>query len=72
MAYDKAAIARRLKSLRADKGMDQETLAALSGVSVGSIARYEIGKTVMQLDTAVAITNALGCSLEKLVCRDDG
>ena len=43
MPYDKERVARRLKSLRVDAGMEQADL-----------------------------TEALGCTLEQLVCRDEG
>lgn len=70
MAYDKERVARRLKSLRMDKGWDQETLAKESNVSLGTISSIEIARNGMSLDTACKLTDALGCSLERLVCRE--
>lgn len=64
--FDTAAFARRLKALREERGMDQEALAKASGVSKGSIARYEIGMNVPRVDIAVALAGALGCSTDVL------
>ncbi len=70
MGYDKDRIARRLKSLRADKGWEQDDLARESGVSKAVIANIETARTGTSLDTAFKLTEALGCSLEQLVCRE--
>lgn len=71
MPYEKEKVSRRIASLRIDKGWSQEDLAKECGVSANSIARYETGSTVMSLDVAYRITEALDCSLDKLVCRTD-
>lgn len=71
MAYDSERIARRLKSLRMDKGWEQADLARESGVSLAAIASCESCRTGMRLDTAVKLADALGCTLEQLVCRDE-
>lgn len=70
MPYDKQAVARRLKSLRADKGWDQQKLADEIGVDKSTIAHYELGDTCMGLDKAYAITEAFGCTIDRLVCRE--
>lgn len=70
MPYDKARVARRLKSLRVDRGMSQKDLAQASGVSLNAIARYEIGDVGMSLSKAYDLTGAMGCTLDQLVCRD--
>lgn len=70
MAYDKGRVARRLKSLRMDKGWEQADLARESGVSLAAIASCESCRTGMQLDTALKLADALGCTLETLACRD--
>ncbi|GKG90222.1 MAG: helix-turn-helix transcriptional regulator [Gordonibacter pamelaeae] len=72
MPYDKERVARRLKSLRVDAGMEQADLAEASGVGLGTIASAETCRTGMNLDTAFDLTEALGCTLEQLVCRDEG
>ncbi|MEG0504282.1 MAG: helix-turn-helix transcriptional regulator [Raoultibacter sp.] len=70
MPYNKERVARRLKSLRADIGWDQSELASESGVSKNVIASAETARTGMNLDTAFDLTEALGCTLEQLVCRE--
>lgn len=72
MAYDKERVARRLKSLRTDKGWGQEELAERSGVPLNTIRSAETARTGMNLDTAFKLTDALGCTLDALVCRDGG
>lgn len=69
MSYDRTLVARRLKSLRAEKGMQQSDLSRVSGVSVSSITRYETEAHDMGLDVAYALTEALGCTLDQLVGR---
>lgn len=71
MPYDKERVARRMKSLRADKGWDQSDLAREAGVSIDAIASAETARRGMNLDTAYDIATALGCSMERLVCRDE-
>ena len=65
--FDTATFSKRLKSLREERGMDQEALAKASGVSKGSIARYEIGMSVPRVDIAVALARSLNCSTDVLV-----
>jgi transcriptional regulator with XRE-family HTH domain len=69
MPYNKERVGNRLAALRKDKGMTQEELAKASGVSLNSIARYETADTSMGLDAAFDLTEALGCTLDQLVCR---
>lgn len=70
MGYDKERVARRLKSLRADKGWEQDDLARESGVSKAVIANIETARTGTGLDVAFKLTEALGCTLDQLVCRE--
>ena len=69
MSFNKEKIARRLKSLRADKGWDQSDLADAANVSRDSIARYETAEVGMGLDTAIKLADALGCGLDTLAVR---
>lgn len=59
MEYDKYRVARRLKSLRVDKGWSQDDLARESDVSKAMIANIETARSGMGLDTAFKITGAL-------------
>lgn len=71
MAYDKKRVGLRIKSLRVDKGYNQETLAELSKVPVSTIRSYEDGTNIMGMENATKIADALECSLDRLACRVD-
>ena len=71
MAYDKKRVGLRIKSLRIDRGYDQKKLSDLSTVSISTIQSYEDGSSVMGMETAVKLADALGCSLDRLACRTD-
>ena len=69
MAYDKKRVGQRIKSLRVDKGLNQEALAKLSSVPISTIQSYEDGTSVMGMENATKIADALECSLDRLACR---
>lgn len=71
MAYDKTKAGLRLKSLRIDRGYDQEQLSKLSTVPVGTIQSYESGLKIMGMSNATKLADALECSLDRLACRVD-
>lgn len=71
MAYDKARVGLRLKSLRIDKGFDQKRLSSESNVPVTTIQSYEDGTSVMGMENATKLADALNCSLDRLACRVD-
>lgn len=70
MSYDARAIARRLKGLRTERGLDQAELSSASGVSVNLIQQYESAQAVMRLDAAKNLANALDCSIDELLCAN--
>lgn len=57
-----------MKQLRQKLGMTQEELSELSGVSRVSIGNYERGDREPTVSIAIAIAEALGVTLEELVC----
>ena len=67
VGYDMQAIARRMKGLRTERGLDQATLSRISGVSLNLIQQYETGQSAMRL--AASLAEALGCSIDALLCR---
>ena len=71
MAYDKARVGLRIKSLRIDKGLTQVQLSELSTVPAVTIQSYEDGSRVMGMENATKIADALGCTLDRLTCRTD-
>lgn len=68
--YDRERMARRVKSLRMDRGWDQAELAERSGVSKDTVVSIENARRGATLDTAVALADAFECTLESLVCRN--
>lgn len=63
---------RRIKCARIEKGMTQEKLSELSGVSRATIIGLESGKTTnVKMDTLRKIANALGFTMDALFF-DDG
>ena len=71
MAYDKDRVGRRIKSLRIDKGYDQKGLSEISKVPLSTLQSYEDGTSVMGMENATKLADALGCSLDRLSCRED-
>lgn len=71
MAYDKKRVGLRIKSLRIDKGYDQKSLSKLSKVPLPTIQSYEDGTSVMGMENATKIADALECTLDRLACRVD-
>lgn len=59
---EKTCIAR----LRLQRGLSQQRLAVLSGLSQPHLAKIEAGKLSIQLATAVRLADALGVSLDEL------
>ena len=71
MCIDLDRMARRVKSLRYDKGWRQSDLARKAGVSKAVVARIEQGRGCPGLDTASDLADALGCTLDRLACRGE-
>ena len=71
MAYDKIRVGRRIKSLRIDRGYDQKKLSEVSTVPVPTIQSYEDGTSVMGMENATKLADALECTLDRLTCRSD-
>lgn len=71
MKFDKKRVGLRIKSLRIDRGYDQEGLSVASAVPISTIQSYEDGTSVMGMENAVKLADALGCSLDRLACRSD-
>ncbi len=71
MSYDKKRVGLRIKSLRIDRGLTQEDLYRVSTVPVATIQSYEDGTSVMGLENATKLADALECTLDRLACRVD-
>jgi len=67
MEYDNKVFGHRLMVCRNNRGLTQDGLAAMSGVSKDNIARYELGMNKPGLDKAYALAVALDVTLDELV-----
>lgn len=59
-----------LKSLRARRGVTQEQLAAMMGVSRQAVAKWEADKSYPEVEKIVSICDAFDCSMDELVRGD--
>lgn len=63
--YDeRLRIGQRIAELRNEKGLTQRALATLCGLEGSHIARIEMGRYSVGLDTLAAIAEALGCQID--------
>lgn len=60
-----------LVNVRRAKGVSQVQLAAMVGQHPSAICRYEHDRHEPLLSTAVAIADALGCTVDELIGRDE-
>lgn len=58
---------KNIKDRREALHMSQEDLAAKANVSRVSIARYEAGERIPNVDVAARIAAALGCTVDELI-----
>lgn len=68
MKLDYRAIGMRIRRIRKSKGLTQQTLAEMSGQEPSNISHIERGATKLSLPTAVNIANALGVTVDELLC----
>ena len=60
-------VAERLKALRAEKQITQVQLAEMLGVSKGTVAMWETGKSVPTMKNMIALSEILNTDVEILV-----
>jgi len=62
------SLATRIKKLRQNKGVSQDKLSKLAGVTLHTIAKIESGATQdPRVDTIKRIADALSCSVDELL-----
>jgi transcriptional regulator with XRE-family HTH domain len=61
----------RLKTLREEKGLTQEELGKIIGVSDVAILQYEKGKRRPDLDKLILFSNYFECSIDYLAGKTD-
>lgn len=64
---DYITMGKRIKEIRKKKGITQEKLAELTGLSSAHISNIETAHTKVSLSSAVSIANALKISLDEIV-----
>lgn len=68
MELDYQAIGIRIRRLRKEQGLTQQRLAELSEQEPSNISHIERGATKLSLPTIVSIANALGTTVDHLLC----
>lgn len=68
---EKNSIADRLRALRAEKGVNQDTAAESCGISRVALARYETGQRIPLVKIAARLAGYYGVSVHFLLGEDD-
>lgn len=68
MELDYHAIGARVRRFRKERGLTQQALAELSDQEPSNISHIERGATKLGLPTIVSIANALGVTVDDLLC----
>lgn len=68
MELDYHAIGVRIRRFRKERGLTQQKLAELSNQEPSNISHIERGATKLGLPTIVNIANALGATVDDLLC----
>lgn len=68
MELDYQAVGIRIRRLRKAQGLTQQTLAEISNQEPSNISHIERGATKLSLPTIVNIANALGVTVDELLC----
>lgn len=68
MTIDYRAIGQRIRSLRLQNNLTQETLAEMTNLSNQHISNIETGSTKLSLQTLVKIANVLNSPVDELLC----
>ena len=63
-------IGENIRAARKSKGLKQEQLAEIAGLSTNHISKLENGKSGLQLNTLIQLADALDLSLDELVFGD--
>ena len=68
MELDYKAIGKRIKIVRIKADMKQEHLAEKTGLSPTHVSNVETGTTKVSLSALVSLANALGVTVDDLLC----
>lgn len=67
MPYDHKIVGRIIRDIRQKKGLTQEVLSGLAGLSRSHLAEIESGRTKANVDTLWKIAEALEMNLSELI-----
>ena len=67
MELDYQAIGVRIRRLRKERGLTQQTLAEMSGQEPSNISHIERGATKLSLPTLVSVANALEVTVDQIL-----
>ena len=67
---DYKTVGQRIRTVRLQKKLTQEKLAEAAGVGITHISHIETGNSIPSLQLTVDIVNALGCSMDELLCME--
>ncbi|HEL6192313.1 TPA: helix-turn-helix transcriptional regulator [Clostridioides difficile] len=68
MELDFRAIGQRIKIARIKKHLTQDTVSEMVNITPSHMSNVETGKSTVSLPTLVSIANALGVSVDELLC----
>ncbi|HBE9554113.1 TPA: helix-turn-helix transcriptional regulator [Clostridioides difficile] len=68
MELDFRAIGQRIKIARIKKHLTQDTVSKMVNITPSHMSNVETGKSTVSLPTLVSIANALGVSVDELLC----
>lgn len=61
---------RMLRTIRKEKGLTMKQLGAIVGVTEAAISQYETGKREADFETLLKISEALECTVDYLLGRE--
>lgn len=61
------AVAKNLRQIRIDKGLEKERLATYLNVAPRTYARYESGERLPDIDTLIKLSQLFECDLSELI-----
>lgn len=67
MPYDHKIVGRIIRDIRQKRGLTQEVLSSLAGISRSHLAEIESGRTKANVETLWKITEALEMNLSELI-----
>jgi transcriptional regulator with XRE-family HTH domain len=68
---DKIAFGRRLRKLRECRGLSQDQLGKLTGVTQQQVGFWERGDRGIKLEQAIKVADALGVTVDELVPEEN-